>query len=172
MQIPVNKIIKALIKNDISVLSYHTRMDASDVGINQYILKKIGLGNIQPFGLSDGDMTGRIGAFDVPLTMDEICQKVKLIFGCNAFTYTSTGKPTISNIAVVSGGGSDYMDSAVRCGADLFISGEFKHHHYLKARELDFPLICIDHFHICNPLQILLLNLKRFHYFLFFFLFQ
>ncbi|MBE6687932.1 MAG: Nif3-like dinuclear metal center hexameric protein [Ruminococcaceae bacterium] len=145
----VSENIKRLIKSDISVLSYHTRMDASDVGINQYILNRLGLGSITPFGLFNGDMTGRIGSFVMPLSFEEVCQRIKHLFRCDNFTYTATDK-MIKSIAVVSGGGSEYMDSAADHGADLYISGEFKHHHYLKAQEIGFPLIGIDHFHCEN----------------------
>lgn len=141
--------IKKLLKHDISVLSYHTRMDASDVGINQYILENLGLKDIVPFGLCENDFTGRIGSLNAQIDMNELCTRVKKLFKCDTFT-CSDFSGNIQKIAVVSGGGSEYAASAKHCGADVFISGEFKHHNFIEAAENRFPVISIDHYHCEN----------------------
>lgn len=145
----VSENIKKLIKHDISVLSYHTRMDASDMGINQYILQKLGLKEIVPFGLDENDMTGRIGALENAISMKDLCGCVKNLFKCNCFT-CSNFDGDVRKIAVVSGGGNEYMEAAAKRGADIFISGEFKHHHYINSQETNFPVISVDHYHCEN----------------------
>lgn len=145
----ISKNIKKLIKNEISVLSYHTRMDASDFGINQYILEQLGLSDITPFGISEGDMLGRIGCLTSEISTEELCNKLKVLFKCDSFEY-SCRCDNIKKIAVVSGSGNEYAESARKHGADIFISGEFKHHHFIDFQESNFPVICIDHFHCEN----------------------
>lgn len=155
--------IKRLIKNDISVLSYHTRMDASDMGINQYILEQLGLESIVPFGLDEKDMTGRIGTLKTPISMQSLCENIKKLFKCTSFAY-SDFSGEIRRIAVVSGGGSEYAQSAKMQGADIFISGEFKHHSFIEACETGFPVISIDHYHCENVFVQLMYDIlsKRF----------
>ncbi len=141
--------IKKLIKNDISVLSYHTRIDAADAGINQYISQKLGFKDIVPFGLDENDKTGRIGVLNFPVDITDLCRKVKDFFGCCSLNYSDFGG-NIQKVAVVSGGGSEYAQSAKNHGADVFISGEFKHHQYINFMETSFPVISVDHYHCEN----------------------
>ena len=142
--------IRKLIQNGISVLSYHTRMDASDVGINNYILESLGLTDITPFGLDDSDFTGRIGKFEKSITSTELYAKIKDFFGCTYFAASPVELSEIKSVAVVSGGGSEYAHAAQKSGADVFISGEFRHHHFIEHSENKFPVISIDHYHCEN----------------------
>lgn len=168
---PINRIgddilsenIKKLIKHNISVLSYHTRMDASDAGINQYILEKLELESITPFGLDENDMTGRIGNLTAPISMEQLSQRIKELFKCEYFT-CSKFCGEIKRIAVVSGSGGEYMDCARKNGADVFISGEFKHHQYINSEQIGFPIVSVDHYHCENVFVELIYDIisKRF----------
>ncbi|MBQ9941343.1 MAG: Nif3-like dinuclear metal center hexameric protein [Clostridia bacterium] len=141
--------IRKLIKNDISVLSYHTRMDASDVGINQYILQKLGLDDIKPFGEEPESFIGRIGTYNSPVDSSKFYNLIKKVFNCSHFTVTAP-LSEVKSVAVVSGGGNEFADTARSLGADVFISGEFRHHQYIHHTETGFPVISIDHYHCEN----------------------
>lgn len=156
--------IRKLIQNGISVLSYHTRMDASDVGINNYILKNLGLTSIIPFGLEDGDFTGRIGMFEKSITPSELYAKIKNFFGCTYFAASPVTLSEIKSVAVVSGGGSEYAHAAKTSGADVFISGEFRHHHFIEHTENNFSVISIDHYHCENVFVKLVSELISTHF--------
>jgi dinuclear metal center YbgI/SA1388 family protein len=52
----------------------------------------------------------------------------------------------IKKIALCTGSGSDLWESAYKAGADLYITGEVKHHHYLFAQKAGIAIIDAGHF--------------------------
>ena len=61
------KVIR-LIKNDIAVVSLHTRADKVEGGVNATLCEVLGIKNAVPFG--EGDL-GRIGTLDEELNMED-----------------------------------------------------------------------------------------------------
>ena len=124
-------------------------MDSSDVGINSYILKNLGLSGITPFGSENEESIGRIGEYDTPIKIQELHKRIKEFFGCKYFCSTASASD-IKKVAVVSGGGSEFASVAEKLGADVFISGEFRHHQFIGHTESNFSIISIDHYHCEN----------------------
>ena len=51
----------------------------------------------------------------------------------------------IKTVALCSGGGGEFWSSALRLGADLFISGEIKHHEMASIKQTDMAFISAGH---------------------------
>ncbi len=72
------KIISLLIKNDICLYSAHTNMDLSNVGLNEYMAKSLGLKNIKPLQKIDENLykiTTYVPGQYARKVKDAICKK-------------------------------------------------------------------------------------------------
>ena len=133
-----------LIKNDISAMSFHTRLDALCGGVNDVLCKKIGLKNAVPFGPA-GEEMGRVGTLDAPTEIEAFCEKLKNVLGSPFVLASSCGK-MVQKIALLGGDGKDYVSEAIMSGADTYISGRISYNIMVDAPEMGINLIEAGHY--------------------------
>ncbi|MBE6690196.1 MAG: Nif3-like dinuclear metal center hexameric protein [Ruminococcaceae bacterium] len=133
----------ALIKGEVAAMSFHTRLDAAEGGVNDILAAKLGLSEVTSFG-PEGEEFGRIGslpeAVDVSKYATTVCEKLNI----PAVLLSGTGK--IKRVAVLGGEGGDFVDAAVAAGADLFLAGRIGYHRMLDGAEEGIALIEAGHF--------------------------
>jgi dinuclear metal center YbgI/SA1388 family protein len=144
-----------LIKAEISVYSAHTTFDSAFGGNNEYLADVLGLTRIRRIKnkrpIMKGDVrefvTGRMGNFPEPITMEAACRLVEDALGIKGELKT-VGDPNkiISTVGLCTGSGGDAMIAAVKNGIDLFITGDVRHHEALIAREKGICLIDAGHY--------------------------
>ncbi len=142
-----------LAKADIATMSFHTRLDALDGGVNDTLARLVGLENVEAVG---EDKIERVGGLKEELDFDEFARIVK-----SALSYgkgEKEAKLTLCNVngkvkrvALVGGSGGDMMNIAKEAGADTYITGEAKHHEILGAYDFGINLICAGHFFTEHP---------------------
>jgi len=98
-----------LIKNEVSVFSFHTRLDALSGGVNDVLANACGIKNTVPFG---EDNMGRIGELDDETALDALAKTVKEALGCKGI-FVANGGRTCKKVALLGGGGSDYIGAAI-----------------------------------------------------------
>ena len=137
----VGKRVLSCIKNGIAVLSYHTRLDIMDGGVNDTLANLIGLKNISSF-----IPYGRIGETSEHsfLAFAESVANALHISESDMQIVNATG--SASRVALVSGCGKDEINAAIAAGADTFITGEVMHNHLIDCKELGLNLICATHY--------------------------
>ena len=126
-------VVKA-IKHDIAIISMHTNLDNSYLGVSRILAEKLGLKNLhilQPAAM-DSDLcgAGMVGEFENP--MDEVA-----FLGLVANTINSpflrhsalTGRK-VRKVALCGGSGSSFMADALRCGADAYLTADIKYHDF------------------------------------------
>ena len=154
------------IRAGISVMSFHTRLDALCGGVNDRLCKMLGLENVEP--LFDGDVPlGRVGMLNESMTAKELAQKVKNVLDA-PFVLLSDSGVLPHKIAVLGGSGKSMIGAAKSAGADTFISGRLDYHPLTDAPD-DFnrPINRIEagHFytenHICDFLAETVENMDR-----------
>ena len=138
---PSKKVVK-LIKNGISVFSFHTRADSAASGVNDILATAIGLRSISPFG-EDG--MGRIGELEAPCTIREFAQRVKDTLAVPYVNYA--GENTVFRVALLGGSGDDFADMAKDAGADTYLSGDLSYHIMLDAPEKGINIVEAGHFY-------------------------
>ena len=74
--------------------------------------------------------SGGIGAFDEPIGWNAFVELVKSAFGAPAIRHTTPPKGDIKTVAVCGGTGSFLLPDAIRNGADVFLSSDFKYHEF------------------------------------------
>ncbi len=140
------KVIK-LIKNDISVISLHTRADKVEGGVNDTLCDILGIKNAIPFG--DGFL-GRIGTLDEELTMEDFSYLLKGLLDCDGVKVSDACIP-VQKVAVVGGDGKSYVEAALRAGADTFVSGRIGYNTMAEAGEMGINLIEAGHYFTEQP---------------------
>lgn len=140
------KRISQFINNDLALISYHLPLDANiPYGNNYGLAARLNLKEIEPFAQWRGMTLGVKGHLPEPATLNQIAEKV-MRNGINAPVILPFGKENISTIGIVSGGGSDDVESAVAEGLDAFITGVFEHEQYHYAKEMEINVIGGGHY--------------------------
>ncbi|MBQ9794654.1 MAG: Nif3-like dinuclear metal center hexameric protein [Clostridia bacterium] len=135
----VGKRVIACVESGIAVLSYHTRLDSLEGGVNDCLAEALGLRNVTSFL-----PFGRIG---------EVEEQPFETFASHVGTALETKElslvkatPAVKKVALVSGSGKDEIREALEAGADTFVTGEANHSSMLDCMELGLNLICATHY--------------------------
>ncbi len=89
----------------------------------------------------DAAGTGAIGVLEKTLTETELIEHIAHVFQTKVLRYSAlTGKP-IQKLAVCGGAGVFLLQSAIRAGADAFVTADVKYHDFFEA---DKKLLLID----------------------------
>ncbi|MBE6687600.1 MAG: Nif3-like dinuclear metal center hexameric protein [Ruminococcaceae bacterium] len=145
-----------LIKADISVFSFHTRLDAVEGGVNDALASLLGLKNTEAF-----EEMGRIGELDKEMTAEEFAHFVKNTLGAPLVNFTDSEKK-IKRAALLGGGGKDFWQAA-SAEADAYVTGEMSHNTLLDAHEQGFCVVEAGHyfteFPVCRVLEAMVKDL-------------
>ena len=147
------------IKNDIAVMSFHTRLDAVEMGVNDYLCYLLGIRKALPLCGEDGCI-GRVGALNAPIKASDFALRVKEILYAPTVALSDAGK-MVHKVAVVGGEGKDFVDAAIKCGADTYVSGSLGYHNMVDAPENGINLIEAGHFFTEFPVCRRLADLVR-----------
>ena len=88
----------------------------------------------------------RIGWLDRPVSFDEFISDVNAACGYEGLKIQGESDREIKKVAVCTGGGGEYVYDAFREGADVFVSGDIKHHDAQAAKDLGICLIDAGHY--------------------------
>ncbi|MCH7954551.1 MAG: Nif3-like dinuclear metal center hexameric protein [Candidatus Marinimicrobia bacterium] len=138
-------VIVQLIKNDLSLYTMHTNLDIADSGVNESLAEKLKLKDIKPFDDSELGALGRIGELQSELRMDDFLKELKLVLDVEALTYKGDTGQLIKKVALCSGAGGSFIETAVKLKADVFVSSDFKHSNWLEAGDR-IALVNAGHF--------------------------
>jgi dinuclear metal center YbgI/SA1388 family protein len=118
------KKIELLLKNRISLLSYHLPLDAHrEVGNNWRAAEELGWKSLEPFGMFGGAPIGVKGVIE-GIHRQEFQEKLEAYYGQPA--HSALGGPeTIASAALISGGAYRSILEAANQGIDCFITGNF-----------------------------------------------
>jgi len=154
-------LIKEMIKKDISLIAMHTNFDKTH--LNRYVAREV-------FGFSDIQSDGYICYSDVDCSFDALVTKTKEILHVD-FLKIVECKKHIKRCAITTGSGGDLIGGV---DADCYLSGDFKYHQALEAKENSLSLIDIGHYeseryfaaalepHLKNlPLKVIMSNSKN-----------
>ena len=154
----------SLIESGISVMSFHTRLDAVEGGVNDKLCALLELSDVEPL-YEDEIPLGRIGTLPQSMGAEEFARKVKNILGA-PFALLSDCGVNASRVAIVGGNGSSFISAARKCGADTYLSGRLDYHSMTDApdfKSAPLNLIEVGHFYsehpVCEVLKSMVLNI-------------
>lgn len=143
------KIIE-LIKNDISIYSSHTNLDAVKGGINEELVKSLGFKNSKLIdnknikGYEEAGI-GRIVDLEEKILVEDLINLVKEKLSIKSLRAVIAGK-WIKKIAFINGSGQDFFAKALALGADCIITGDTTYHFALDYKEMGVTIIDAGHF--------------------------
>lgn len=129
---PTN-LIKKMIQKNISLISMHTNFDKTH--LNRYVAS-----NILGYDILSCD--DFVCYFRANSSLEEICMNLKKKLDLKHLRVT-VGKTYINDCAITTGSGGDLIGEI---NADCFLSGDFKYHQALEAKENGLTLIDIGHY--------------------------
>jgi dinuclear metal center YbgI/SA1388 family protein len=133
--------LRPLFRNDIALAAYHLPLDAHpEVGNNALLAEARGAGGHVAFA-----DVGRGATFAEPLPAAELFARVAAATGRDPLVFEA-GPPTVSRIAIVSGGAASRLDQAIAEGYDAFLTGEPKENVMADAREAGIHFIAAGHY--------------------------
>lgn len=133
------ELILELIKANISVLSYHTRFDNSEEGMNDSLAAALGYENPVPL-----DTMARAGDLPETFSPEEFAAWVAEKLSTDVVLYS--GKNTISKAAVLGGGGKDFVAPARLAGIDAIVTGDIPHRIVTEEVEAGITVVDAGHF--------------------------
>lgn len=139
--------ISRLVESGISVLSYHTRLDAAPGGVNDVLAEKIGLSDTRSFGGEKG--IGRVGKLAAPMKAQDFSELLKNVLGCGTMRCFMNEK-MISEVSVIGGGGKDFIFEAAHI-SDAYVTADLSHNSFITASELGISIFDAGHYHTENP---------------------
>ena len=148
----------------VSVMSFHTRLDSGEDGVNDRLVKALGFTSCGSFGDDESPTLGRIFELDNSIDAILFTSICKNKLGCSVVRITGDGSG--KRICVVGGAGGDFIEPAIEMGADFLLTGECSYNKAQDAAEnglivieaghyeTEFP-VCSRFKEICNDLGLL-----------------
>lgn len=138
--------IAVLVNHDMALLAAHLPLDAHpELGNNSTIARLLDVEQQQPFGLYHGQYIGSRGTLTMPLTIEQITERLALS-PQTGLRVLSFGKKIISTVGIVSGGAAHEVQEAIELGLDAYITGEASHTMYAVCQESHMTMICGGHY--------------------------
>lgn len=135
------QVVRDVIKNDLNVYSAHTNLDECEGGLCMTLASLLGGKNLQ------GNGVGVLCEVE-ETSLKEFAKKVANTLGDFSVKYVGADDKKISKMLCICGGGAG--DSAYQNAkevADVFVTGDFKHHLYVESENDDFPIVEFSHYH-------------------------
>lgn len=139
-------VLMTLIRSNISLYAAHTTFDRAQGGIGDALAQRLGLCDVMTVP-DAGEMLMRVGELEQTLNKSELVTHVKQVLAVEAVKVSAGDFDGIKHVAVVGGSGGDFVAAAKSAGAQVLVTGEAKHHHFIEAAAAGLLLIEAGHFH-------------------------
>jgi dinuclear metal center YbgI/SA1388 family protein len=146
--------LQLLFDANMALAAYHLPLDAHPtLGNNALLAAALGAERVEgePFALHHGEPIGCLARFPAAgdtegIPAPELIERVRTATGGREPLVFETGPSRIRTLAIVSGGGSDYLSEAAAAGAEAFLTGEPTERVMAQARELEVHYIAAGHY--------------------------
>ena len=138
------RLLRRLIREDISLIACHTCLDKAPGGINDALAECCALLDVE------GEGFVRVGSLPQPMRAADLKEYLSAALQTEV---RLMGNPDaeIIRLGLCSGAGGSEWEAAVALGAQAFLSGEIKHHHALAMAGSGIPCFECGHFATEQP---------------------
>lgn len=160
----VGRRLMAMIQNDLSYYAMHTNFDAAPNGMGAVAAGRLGLissqvlevmGTVGENSKQDGSVStsygiGRYGLLEEKMTIKDLADKIKSAYGIPFVTVFGSGNEErlVQKVAVCPGSGGSVMKEALKCGAEVYVTGDIGHHDGIDALAEGLTVIDAGHYGI------------------------
>jgi len=153
-------VLKAL-QNGITVLSFHTRLDAAEGGVNDALCGALKLQPDGVFGDEEAPTLGRLVTLDPPVTAGKLAERLKTEFGFPMVRLNGDPDRLVKRLAVCGGDGKDFIYPALSAGADVFLTGDAGYNMAGEAAEEGIVTLEAGHYDTEFPVCYVLADVIR-----------
>lgn len=144
----IGKRIMKFIRHDISYYAMHTNYDVR--GMAELAGNKLMLKNPEVLEVTDAseglEGIGRIADLQKPMTLRQCCELVKDAFSLDNVKVFGNLDAEVSRMAICPGSGKSFVKTAVKKGADVYVTGDIGHHDGIDAVAQNLAVIDAGHY--------------------------
>jgi dinuclear metal center YbgI/SA1388 family protein len=132
-----------------AVLAVHTNFDAALAGTTAPIVDLLGLQDVRPLEPLAVDPTiglGRIGDLPAETSLRDVADRLAGGLPAPHLRVAGPLDRPVRRVAACGGAGDSLMAAAHAAGADLYVTGDLRHHVVLDALQLGMTLIDAGHY--------------------------
>lgn len=93
----------------------------------------------------EGIGIGRLGEFDSPIERGELLMRIKRGLEIEHLLVAGPTEGAVDRIAVCAGACGELLDDAISQNAQLYLTGEMRHHDAIKAAQAGVTVVCTLH---------------------------
>lgn len=130
----IERAVMKAVKHDIAMISMHTNLDNSYLGVSRVLAERLGLKNLlflQP-SAEEPEVcgAGMIGEFDTAMEEKDFLQLVAETIGSPCLRHSVLTGRKVKKVALCGGSGSPFMPDALRQKVDAYLTADIKYHDF------------------------------------------
>lgn len=136
-------------RRGIAVLAVHSNFDAAVRGTTAPVVDALGLADVTPLEPLDADPSlglGRVGSLARAMTVREVADRLVTALPAPHLRVAGPLDRLVTRVAACGGAGDSLLDDARAAGAELYVTGDLRHHVVLDALTLGLSVIDAGHY--------------------------
>lgn len=136
-----------LVRRGVAVYSPHTALDVAEGGTNDVLGDVVGMIHRRPLRITrpeTGMGLGRVGPIE-PVQRAELLERIKRGLGVERLLVAGPAEGEVSRVAVGAGACGDLLKEVLASGAQVYLTGEMRHHDALRAAAAGATVVCALH---------------------------
>lgn len=132
----------------IAVVAVHTNFDVALPGTTEPVVDALGLADVRPLEPLDDDPRlglGRIGTLPTATPVRTLADRLVATLPAPHLRVAGPLDRRVRRVAACGGAGDSLVDAARRAGAELYVTGDLRHHVVLDALTLGMSVIDAGH---------------------------
>ncbi len=142
---PKARTVLRAVEVGLPVYSPHTALDAALGGVNDWLADGLGDGERRPVQPRPEDPTagqGRVVTLHEPVDLETLVGRIKMHTGLTHVRVADPGVRSVRTVALCPGAGGSVVGDVE---ADLYLTGEMRHHRVLAATARGTAVVVTDH---------------------------
>ena len=130
----IERAVMKAVKHDIAMISMHTNLDNSYLGVSRVLAERLELKNLNLLQPSESEPevcgAGMIGEFDTAMEEKDFLQLVAETIGSPCLRHSVLTGRKVKKVALCGGSGSPFMPDALRQKVDAYLTADIKYHDF------------------------------------------
>lgn len=130
----IERVVMKAIKHDIAIISMHTNLDNSYLGVSRILADRLGLKELRLLQPSSEEPdicgAGMVGEFDLPMEEKDFLDLVAATIGSPCLRHSALRGRKVKKVALCGGSGTPFLSDALRHQADAYLTADVKYHDF------------------------------------------
>ena len=130
----IERAVMKAVKHDIAIISMHTNLDNSYLGVSRVLAERLGLKHLHLLQPSEMEPelcgAGMIGEFENAMEEVDFLNLVAEVIGSPCLRHSALTGRKVQKVALCGGSGSPFMQDALRQNVDAYLTADIKYHDF------------------------------------------